>query len=274
MNARPATLVWYEILEQLVRDGEPSHPRGMAIKELMHYSATIDLRYPVIVSPTRDLSYKFMAAEAAWILSGDDQVATIAPYNKRIANYSDDGVKFFGAYGPSFIGQISYVVEALVKDPDTRQAVMTIWRPNPPATKDVPCTVAVQFYIRKGKLHCIDTMRSSDVWLGWVYDVFNFAMMTYWVRKRLKAAYNIDVELGTLTIQAGSQHLYEENQEKALQVLQYDYWKRDITALHHIDAELATTGLDEIQLIQYLWHLADKQNLDEEWTNATLATKL
>jgi thymidylate synthase len=39
--------------------------------------------------------------------------------------------------------QLDYVVEALVKDNDSRQAVLTIWRPSPAPSKDIPCTVSI-----------------------------------------------------------------------------------------------------------------------------------
>ena len=72
-----------------------------------------------------------MAAEALWILSGDNKVETIAPYNKNIKQFSDDGIIFQGAYGPRIISQLDYVIESLRKDRESRQAVLTIWNPNP-----------------------------------------------------------------------------------------------------------------------------------------------
>lgn len=210
-----ATTVWHNNLRNILLNGDHVAPRGINTTEILAYQSTVHMSRPVVISETRKLGYKFMAAEAAWILSGDNRVSIISPFSKEISRFSDDGVSFFGAYGPRIVDQLMYVVQALAYDPETRQAVMTIWRPNPPKTKDVPCTTQVQWFIRDDVLHCIDTMRSSDLWLGWPYDIFNFSMLSGVIALRLKTAYNIDVELGNLTLVAGSQHLYEQNWEAA-----------------------------------------------------------
>ena len=169
------------------------------------------MRKPVLTIKERSLSYKFMAAEAFWILSGSDMVADIAPWNSRIANFSDDGERFFGAYGPKITSQLPYVVEKLKSDKDSRQAGLTIWRETPPATKDVPCTVAVFANIRNELLNISVFMRSSDAWLGLPYDVFNFSMLGH-----LICAHVGNLQPGCLYLTAFSSHLYESNFVDAL----------------------------------------------------------
>lgn len=198
---------WIKALETVLETGKVSAPRGMPIKELMAYQTCTPMEWPVVTVKERELGYKFMAAEAAWILSGDNRVKSIRPYSKAISNFSDDGHFFHGAYGPMIRDQLHFVIDALNADKDTRQAVLTIWRPNPRPSKDIPCTVSVQFLIRDGMLHVIDTMRSSDLWLGWPYDIFNFSMLARYVICHLKQK----PELGVIVLQAGSAHLYEQN---------------------------------------------------------------
>jgi thymidylate synthase len=209
-----ANEVWASLLDDILTYGENVSPRGMLCKEIRCNKTVIDMHYPIVTNPVRKLGYKFMAAEAYWIITGDNRVKTIAPYSKDISNYSDDGVIFAGAYGPEVIKQISYVLKQLRKDRDTRQAVMTIWKKSPAPSKDIPCTISVQWLIRNNVLHCIDTMRSSDAWMGWVYDVFNFTMLSAYLALALE-----DVELGSLTLVAGSQHLYEKHFELARSAL-------------------------------------------------------
>jgi thymidylate synthase len=158
-----------------------------------------------------------MAAEAFWILSGDDRVESISQFNARIAEFSDDGKTFFGAYGPKIMTQLPYVVAKLREDDLSRQAVLTIWRECPPPTKDVPCTVAISFTLRDGKLNTHVFMRSSDLWLGLPYDVFNFSMLGHLVCANLNSqTADPDVaEPGTLHLTAVSSHLYEINWAQA-----------------------------------------------------------
>jgi len=205
--------VWIQTLEQIIENGREVSPRGIKTKEFTKTTVTL-MNYPVLTIKKRKLGYKFLAAEAYWILTGDNKVHTIAPYSKAISEYSDDGMTFFGAYGPKFVDQIGYVIRTLENDPNSRQAVINIWREKPMPTKDVPCTLNVQFTMRDGKLECHANMRSSDLWLGWPYDVFNFSMMAQYVACGLgKGKFNID--LGVLYLHSGCMHLYEKDFKKA-----------------------------------------------------------
>lgn len=206
---------WYDTVKTLVNQGAIASPRGRKIKEILACQTCVDMKQPVLSIKNRKLGYKFMPAEAAWIISGDDRVQTIKDFSKSIASFSDDGKKFFGAYGTKISAQINYVVDKIAEDLDTRQAVINIWRENPPKTNDVPCTISAQWIVRNNRLCCIDTMRSSDIWLGWPYDIFNFSMISAYIVLKLREEYGINLELGWITLNAGSQHLYENNWEKA-----------------------------------------------------------
>jgi thymidylate synthase len=201
---------WIEALNDILINGHEVSPRGKLTREILQRTLQVNMRKPVLTVPDRGLNYRFMAAEAYWILSGDNRVATIAPYNSRIAEFSDDGETFFGAYGPKIVAQLDYVVDKLLEDQDTRQAGLTIWRENPPATKDVPCTVAVFFSIRDSRLNAHVFMRSSDVWLGVPYDVFNFSMLAHLVCARLNRS-GLSISPGQLFLTAASSHLYAVN---------------------------------------------------------------
>jgi thymidylate synthase len=206
---------WRRQLGNVLLDGLEVSPRGKLTRELLHQSLAIDMRRPVLRNSFRKLDYRFMAAEAFWILSGDDTVAVIAPFNTKISEFSDDGKTFFGAYGPKIMAQLNYVVAKLNEDDLSRQAVLTVWRECPPPTKDVPCTVAISFTLREGKLNCHVFMRSSDLWLGLPYDVFNFSMLGHLVCARLNCVAPtenfIPVEPGILHLTAVSSHIYEIN---------------------------------------------------------------
>lgn len=208
---------WLNALNDILTNGDLVSPRGKRTKEIPQRTIEVDMRRPVLRVVDRSLSYRFMAAEAFWILTGDDRVETIAPYNSRIAEFSDDGERFFGAYGPKIRAQLPYIIEKLNADEDSRQAGLTIWRECPPNTKDVPCTVAIFFAIRGGKVNAHVFMRSSDVWLGVPYDVFNFSMLGHLVcgllnEHRDPKSY---VSPGKLFLTAASSHLYEVNWDDA-----------------------------------------------------------
>lgn len=277
------TRTWKQALRTLLEHGLTVSPlsagaawRGRANRELRAFQTVIPMRTPVLLSKSRKLGFRFLTAEAAWICSGDNKVSTIAPYAKAISSLSDDGQRFFGAYGPKFIEQLSFVVETLIKDPASRQAVIQIWREQPRTTKDTPCTLSWQFLLRDGELHCVATMRSSDIWTGWVYDVFNFSMVSAIVALELRqqakvfltgatsmpVSYGTSVEevtarlemietiqLGNLYLTAGSQHLYEMDVDGAQACLQ-EADPEFMTQLNLADFKNAE------HLIHHLWSCA------------------
>jgi thymidylate synthase len=199
--------VYQQALIDVMTFGQETHPRGFNCKELSPY--IIELRHPernILDDNIRKINKAFAAAEWLWIITGCDDVAFISKFNSRIAQFSDDGETFFGAYGPRFIKQIPQVLKTLTDDPWTRQAIITIWRENPPKTKDVPCTVMLHFMQRPlGFLNLIVYMRSNDIWLGLPYDIHNFTSIQIMVAKML------DLKLGTYTQVDGSLHAYEKD---------------------------------------------------------------
>ena len=204
---------WFELLERLYEEGRPVSPRGYETHELIGVQLRVeDMTQNILVHPGRGLSYRFMIGEWLWMAAGREDVATIVRYNKQIAQFSDDGIKFAGAYGPQMLRQIPWAMKQLEK-PGCRQAVIQIWHPTPAPSKDIPCTLSWQLLARDGRLNTIITMRSSDVWLGLVYDFFNLSQLVSGI------AGELGLMTGELIFNLGSSHLYDRDRAKAGAVL-------------------------------------------------------
>jgi len=199
---------WRNLLVRIVASGTTPTCRGFKTHESLVSVTHVEMRSPVLTTPERKLGYRFMCGEAAWILSGDNRLGTIRKYAKMMERFSDDGVFMSGAYGPKVVDQLPYILRSLADDHGSRQAVLTIWRERPGPSKDLPCTISIQFLIRDGRLHLVDTMRSSDAWLGVPYDWFTFSMLGAYVCLLLRDHYEVNVQPGLLTLVAGSQHTY------------------------------------------------------------------
>jgi thymidylate synthase len=216
-NAPDVNTLYKQVLRNLV-DARAVAPPGIAKREVIGAPLTRSDPGPnVLVLPTRKLNHHFMVAEFIWMMCGQNHTQLIEPFNKSIMIAADEGMtSFAGAYGPKIIDQVPYVVDTLRKDPSSRQAVLTIWRERPRASKDVPCTVSMQFFVRDGALHMVTHMRSNDAWLGLPYDVFNFTMLQRYVLSMLPSVAH---SLGEYHHMVGSLHLYERDVEKARALL-------------------------------------------------------
>lgn len=212
-----ATNAWLKLLSDVVRTGQRVYVRGSWTTELLHRGCIIDMKHPIVNVKNRKLGAAFLFGEAAWILSGRNDVTSIQPFSKRISDFSDDGIFFRGAYGPQIIQQLPYILECFT-DIYTRQAVISIWKPSPPNSKDIPCTIDVHFMVRGGLLHTFVHMRSSDCWLGVPYDWFNFSMLSYWVMLMIneRRSEHGALDLGFLHFCANSQHIYDTNMPDVL----------------------------------------------------------
>ena len=225
MTAPSGEIAWRALMRNILDHGSKVAPRGQPTLELMHTNhLQVSMAKAVVTSPLRKLNYRFMAAEALWILSGDNRLDPLTRFVKRMADFSDDGMTLAGAYGPPVVDQLGYVVRSLLADRDTRQAVLTLWRPRPGPSKDIPCTVAMAFAIRENWLHQQVYMRSSDAWLGIPYDIFSFSCIGLKVacelnRLGMLTSLYTPVRPGVLTVTAASSHLYERDLEQAEAVL-------------------------------------------------------
>ena len=208
-SATEAWDIWYDILSTQKLQ-QPSRD-GIVVGEVINASTTIlNPRWGLVQSDKRKLSVNYAVGELLWYLSGSNSLSDIQPYSSVWEKLSDDGMTINSAYGHRIhhkfgFDQWLHVKNLLTKDPYTRQAVIHIKEPSNVPTKDLPCTISLQYLIREGALHCIVYMRSNDLWLGFPYDVFCFTAF------QTKLAMELGVKLGNYTHIAGSLHLYERN---------------------------------------------------------------
>lgn len=259
-----ANEAWIKSISDVLEYGNNECPRGIPTLEILNQTISFDMNYPICYHQNRKLSYSFMAAEAYWITSGSMFVEDIKPYNKHIAQFSDDDYIFNGAYGPKFTAQVEHVVNTLLKDPTSRQAVMTIWVPNPIRTKDYPCTVSLQFLIRNQKIHTIVNMRSNDLWLGRPYDMFNFTVMTLRILTALNSSRVIDedidsiIDLGSLFLNTGSSHIYTKDELGCIALLTDKPDKE-------VDKVPDTAKISWLYVAQSLLACRDQTEVNELW---------
>ncbi len=178
----------------------------------------------LIDPPGRNLNFAFSVVETLDVLMNKNP--GLAPiFVKRLSNWMRDG-KFPGHYGqrmnaspkglPSPYKAVPWQLwrcyDELLQRPTSRRATITIHNPIIEAymSKDVACTMDLQFLLRDNKLDCIAHMRSNDALWGFCYDTWMFQFL------QESLASWLGVELGYYYHIAGSFHYYHER-HKAIQ---------------------------------------------------------
>ncbi len=228
------TDMWLNAIADIIEFGHVVPSRAGDTYEIGPYRATLtNIHQNFVLNPTRKADPAYAAAEFLWYMSGDASGSMMAAYAPQYTRFCEEDGTAFGAYGPRISKELPALIQLLRDKPNTRQAVLLIWKPtdifHAEDVNDMPCTIALHFLIRDGRLHCLTYMRSNDLWLGMPYDVFCFTMLQRHVADELKLAY------GHYIHHASSLHIYKRDFAKLQDVkswpcghLDHD-WDRQFT---------------------------------------------
>jgi thymidylate synthase len=235
VTGRNFTEVYGKLANALIKYRYLPSPRGSESRELLGVNFEIEDpldRLPRIQSRNFNLAY--CIAEIIWYLSGSNSVKWIARYSPFWLGVSDDGVTANSAYGSRIfrqndalgfdIVQWETVKQHLIDDPFTRRAVIHIKTPadNDPSSKDIPCTLDLQFILREGRLNMFVNMRSSDLIFGIGNDIPAFTFFQELMANEL------GVEVGTYSHKSNSLHVYPRHYEMVSSIV------------NELDAEIPT----------------------------------
>lgn len=225
INIQDGVNGYVDLVQHVLKHGKEVAPRGQKTREIEDAIIRIEDVYNTLpMNVGRGAVPGIGAVEACQLLSGTSFPDLVIAIGPQFKNYAEDNGLFHGAYGPRTNGQFEVVIDRLQRDPDSRQAVVTIWNPEydlQPSKRDYPCTILHQFRIRDNKLNMSVYMRSNDVWLGAAYDFFQFT------RVQLAMASVLQIEPGTYNHHVGSLHIYEQHYDAA-ESLKYTEEKTEI----------------------------------------------
>lgn len=214
--------------------------RDGLVKEILDFKTTLLNPYKRVVGGQgRNINIFFLLAEAMWIFAGHKDVRFLTYFNKKMADFSDDGKVFHAPYGfrlrhwgvrseDRFVeesmhaaqgyDQIADAIKIFNNNPNSRQVVMLIWNPDfdlGTNSKDIPCNDCVMMKIRNGKLYTTIQNRSNDLHWGLPTNIFQFGFMSEIIANVL------GVSLGTQTHNSQSLHVYDWNNVAAKMQLNY-----------------------------------------------------
>lgn len=224
----------------------PDHvtsPRGMEVRELI--SPTIRVLDPTnrfIRSPARSTPMRYIGGEFLWYFGQRVDVEFISKYSAfwgQLKNVHEAGAGLVqqGEVNSSYgylamkvrdavwdgrkVSQWEWALRSILKDPDTRQAIVHINRTGHQQDwiRDFPCTMHLHFLLRDGKLNMIVGMRSNDQIMGLQFDFPMFSFFQETMVNHLNAL-GVDCQIGHLTLTASSSHIYQKNYEMVEKMLE------------------------------------------------------
>lgn len=212
-NIDEAWEYWYNILynqrlDDTSRDGEIRGEILNAVTEI------INPTYNILKSKIRNLPMRYAIGEMLWYMSGNRDLKEIQKYTSGWDRMSDDGEHVNSNYGYCIkykygFDQWKWCRNELILNPNSRRAIIHIKEASNKESKDVNCTVSLQFFVRDNKLYMTTYMRSNDIWMGFPYDVFQFTNM------QILMSMELGCGIGTYTHIVGSLHLYERDAKRA-----------------------------------------------------------
>ncbi len=200
-------------LALLKENGKYVNSRGFKAKESLFVSFEIkDPTQLAVEVPARKFNENYAILEWLWYLNADPAVFNIGKFATIWNDIADDRLEVESNYGVYLKTQWYWVIDELIRDPDSRRATIVINQPthknkNP---KDYPCTQYIHFFIRENKLHLQVSMRSNDAVFGFCNDVFTFGLFQQLMKNELNGR-GLNVELGKYYHSAGSFHVYERH---------------------------------------------------------------
>jgi len=115
-------------------------------------------------------------------------------------------------------GDLSDVVDLLVRSPLTRQAFLPVWFPEDTGAVDgqrVPCTLGYHMMIREGKLTIRYYIRSCDIYRHFTNDVYMAGRLAQWVCDEVNRRSQQHIATpGSLVMHVSSLHMFVADERK------------------------------------------------------------
>jgi thymidylate synthase len=217
---------YLELMERILREGLPKQDRtGTGTLSVFGHQMRFDLAAGFPCLTTKKLHLRSIIHELLWFLQGSTNVDYLRAHGVTIWDeWADENGELGPVYGRQWrswptrdgrtIDQISWVVDEIRRNPDSRRLVVSAWN-----VADIdemalpPCHCLFQFYVGEGRLSCQLYQRSADVFLGVPFNIASYALLTHMV------AAVTGLAPGDFVHTLGDAHVYRNHLEQARQQL-------------------------------------------------------
>jgi len=262
---------YLRLLAHVLETGAPKDTRNGRVLSNFGAQLHCDLSEGFPLLTTKKMFWRGIVEELSWFLRGSTNVQELRDKRVHIwdGNSSERGYdagpvygfqwRHFGAeygdchvdYTGQGVDQIANIIELLRTDPHSRRMVLSAWCPTQQADMCLPpCHVMYQFYVESdGRVSCMMTQRSADVFLGLPFNIASTALLTALI------AHQVGREPGQLFINIGDAHIYEEHVAACrLQLARSAFPLSTIRIERPADDALWCFGTGDVVLMNYKCH--------------------
>jgi thymidylate synthase len=217
---------YHDLLKHVLTHGNIKTDRtGTGTTSVFGYQMRFDLAEGFPLLTTKKLHLKSIIHELLWFLQGSTNIAYLKENGVRIWDeWADENGNLGPVYGYQWrnwpkpdgthIDQITQVVNAIKKTPDSRRLIVSAWNvADVDQMKLPPCHAFFQFYVADGKLSCQLYQRSADIFLGVPFNIASYALLTMMV------AQVCGLKLGDFVHTLGDAHIYSNHMEQVQEQL-------------------------------------------------------
>jgi thymidylate synthase len=218
---------YIDLLKKILDEGVEKHDRtNIGTKSLFGYQMRFNLSEGFPLVTTKRVHLRSIIYELLWFLKGDTNIQYLLDNKVSIWNeWADDNGDLGPVYGYQWrswnvgegkhIDQISNVIEAIKRNPDSRRHIVSAWNPADVERMALPpCHALFQFYVADGRLSCQLYQRSADVFLGVPFNIASYALLTMMI------AQVTDLTPGDFVHTFGDVHIYSNHIEQVRTQLQ------------------------------------------------------
>ena len=220
-----------EILEHGIDKGDRT---GTGTRAVFGRMIRHDLKSGFPLLTTKRLYIRAIVHELLWFLKGGTNIDYLHKNKVTIwdewATETGDLGPIYGAQWRNWEGsdgkiydQVSSVIESIKTNPNSRRHIISAWnvalRPDEKISPQdnvrtgkmalAPCHVMYQFQVANGRLSCMMTQRSGDIFLGIPYNTASTAFLTHMI------AQQCSLEPGEVIHSIGDLHLYRNHFQQA-----------------------------------------------------------
>jgi thymidylate synthase len=170
---------YLELMRHVAERGHRKDDRtGTGTLSVFGWQMRFDLAEGFPLLTTKKLHTRSIIHELLWFLRGDTNIKYLKDNKVSIWDeWADENGELGPVYGKQWrswetpdgrsIDQISQLIEALKKNPDSRRHIVSAWNPAEVDRMALPpCHALFQFYVAGGKLSCQLYQRSADIFLA------------------------------------------------------------------------------------------------------------